>query len=241
MSYDPKLQNTCDHRINWESYAINTDLRTIVLGHPVSAVRSVSMRISNVLISPSLYTVATVKKPLSLQLTSSIVMQNKVKDWEPFIEVNYLTFANVCPKCTGIKTIDDVVYTMSGDFKMAQKEYLLLQEVEKAIVTDVTSNPFHSWYGTSLKSLIGTKITDLSFIKSKILDQVSSAISKLKNVQKSMVSSGRIVDPGELFGQVRSVTVDQTDDPTIIQVTVVFTAQSGQSLEFSQLMDFSTF
>lgn len=239
MSYDPKLQNACDHRINWESYAINTDLKTIVLGYPVSSVKSVGLRISNVLISPDKYTIATTQKPLSLQLTSSILMSHKVKDWEPFIEVSYLTYANMCPKCVGVKTINDVIYTASGDIKMAQREYLLLQVLEKAIVTEINSNPFHNWYGTSLKSLIGTKITDLSFLRSKVQEQVSSAIEKVKNVQKSMVSSGRVVDPGELFGQLISINVDQTDDPTMIQVTVVFTSQNGQTLEFAQLVDFS--
>jgi hypothetical protein len=239
MSYDPKLQNPCDHRINWESYPLEDDLRTVILGYPVAAVKSFSLRINNVVIDPNLYNVHTTRKPLSLVLTTSVFMDNKIKDWQPLIEVSYVTYVGNCPKCLALKTVDDVVYSSAGDFKMANKEYLLVQQVEKAIITKVNSNPFHDWYGTSLHTLIGTKITDLDFIKTKIREQVSGAIEKLKNVQKQLLSSQRKIDPGELFGQLLKIDIAQTDDPTIIMVTVIFTSQSNQTLEFSQLIDLS--
>jgi len=240
MSYDSKIQNKCDHRINWDRSELNSDRRTVQLTRPVAAVSSVSLRINNIVIDPNLYGVVTERAPLSLALKSSIRVEYIVKDWRPLIEVSYVTYANNCPKCLALNTVDDVVYTASGDIKMVKKEYLLLQVLEKAIVTKVTSNPFHDWYGTGLHSLIGTKITDMSFIRTKIIDQVSSAIEKIKTVQKQYVASNRKVESGELFGQLLSLTVDPTEDPTMVAVSVVFTAQSGQTLEYSQLIDLTT-
>ena len=240
MSYDPKLQNKCDHRINWESLILEDDQKTILLTQPVSSVSSVSLRINNIIINQNKYGVVTTRKPLSLVLTSSIVTTYKVKDWRPLVEVSYVTFSGNCPKCLAVNTVDDVIYTSSGDFKMVKKEYFLLQAVEKAIVTKIASNSFHEWYGTNLHSLIGRKITDLDFLKTKIVEQISTAIEKLKNVQKQLLASNRKIDPGELFGQLLKIDIEQTDDPTIIMVTVVFTAQSNQVLEFSQLVDLAT-
>lgn len=240
MSYDSKIQNKCDHRVLWEQSTLGTDLKTIPLTRPVAAVSSVALRINNVVVETNQYSVSTVRGSLSLTLTSSILMRYIVKDWQPLVEVNYITYANNCPKCVGINTVDDIVYTASGDFKMVSKEYLLLQTVEKAIITKVTTNPFHDWYGTGLHSLIGSKITDMSFLRTKIIDQISNAIEKVKTVQKQYVSANRKVDPGELFGQLLSLTVDPTEDPTMVAVAVVFTAQSGQTLEYSQLIDLTT-
>jgi hypothetical protein len=69
---------------------------------------------------------------------------------------------------------------------------------------------------------------------------VSASIEKIKNVQKQLVASNRKVDPGELFGQLLNVDIQQMDDPTIIMVTVVFTSQSNKQMEFSQLIDLSS-
>jgi hypothetical protein len=240
MSYDIKIQNKCDHKINWEAYTLESDLVTIQLAYPVASVYSVLLRIDNVAIDPSQYTVQMTRKALSLQPSSLIRMRHKVKNWQPLIEVNYVTYPNNCPKCGGVNTIDDLSYSSAGDFLMAKKEYLLVQAVEKIITTKFNSNPFHGWYGTGLQSLIGSKITDLAYLKTKITEQISSAMETLKSIQKQLVTSNRQVDPGELFGQLLSVDIQQTEDPTIIFVTVTFTSQSKQTLEYSQLIDLST-
>jgi hypothetical protein len=196
--------------------------------------------VNNVEQRASSYNIVTTRKPLSIESTSLIRMKNKVKHWEPLVEVNYVTFSNYCPKCLGIKTVDDLVYTAAGDMNVARREYLLVQRVEKIIVTKINSNPFHDWYGTGLHSLVSSKAIDIGFLKTKIIEQISSAIEKLKSVQRQLIASNRKVDPGELFGQLLGIDVTQADDPTVILVTVTFTSQNDTTLEFSQLIDLST-
>lgn len=88
--------------------------------------------------------------------------------------------------------------------------------------------------------LMGNKIGNFELTKSQIIEQVSSAISNLKDIQRQLVGSGRKVDPGELFGKLLSISVDRdTQDPTIVHVLLRFTSQSGKQLEYEQLLEFS--
>ncbi len=239
MSYDIKLQNKCDHRIQWERVPLEVDSRTIRIPYLVSSGVSLSLRINNVKKDPTTYTIYTVTKSLSTLKENRILLNNKVKDYQPIVELNYLTTSDYCPKCLAVKTLDDWVYTSSGDVSMTQKEPLLLQQLEKIIVTVIGSNPFQTWYGTSLNNLIGTKTFDFEIVRAKISDQINIAIDRLKTIQKQLVNSRRKVDPGELFGQVLSLSVEKQEDPTFVLVDLVFTSQSGKTLEYSQFIELS--
>lgn len=239
MSYGIKIQNICDHKIHWERSFLEDDLKTINLNHPVGSVSSFSLRINNVIVDKSSYIVTSQTGTLVAVPSSKVEMKKKIKLYEPLIESKYVCVQNFCPKCVGIRTIDDIQYTTSGDWATIDKEFLLVQQVEKVIITKIASNSFHDWYGTDLHSLVGTKVLDLDLIRSKIIENISAAVNRLKNVQRQMVASGREIDPGELFDEIISIDLEETDDPTIILVTLVFTAQSGNPLEYSQYLELS--
>jgi hypothetical protein len=168
-------------------------------------------------------------------------MKKELRLFDPFIEVQYVTYIPYCPKCLSTKTIDDIAYSNYGDFVTAENELQLVQNIEKYIVTKIESNTFHPWFGTSLHSLLGTKIKDLDDLRASIRDQVNQAIEKLKSIQNQLVSSNTKVTNGELFSELISIEVEQTDDPTIVSVIVVFTAKSGQTLEYEQYLQLSVF
>lgn len=239
MSYDIKLQNKCDHRIQWERASLESDFRTIRIPYLISSTASLSVRINNEVKDPSTYVVYMVTQALSSLNENRIRMNQKVKDYQPIVELSYVTMSSYCPKCLNVKNIDDWSFSSSGDMNMVSKEHLLLQELEKIIVTKLRSNPFQDWYGTGLHDLVGTKIFDFDVVKAKISDQISTAIERLKALQRQLVASRRKVDPGEMFGQILSLTVERQDDPTIVLVTLVFTAQSGKTLEYSQFLELS--
>jgi hypothetical protein len=194
------------------------------------------LRINNVVIPSADYEMDFVRERLSLDKKYYLKMDYKVQLNTPLIEAQYNTVAETCPKCLAVKTIDDLVVNTSGDFTVTDKEYLLLQNVEKSIVTRTSSNPFHYWYGTGLHDLIGTKIIDISFLRTKIIDQIVAALDKLQNIQKQMMASRRKIDPGELFGKLLKIDVKQADDPTFVLVVVTFTSQASKQLEYSQYM-----
>jgi len=236
MSYDIKLQNYCDHKILWYRAQLEEDRKTVYLPYPLGSAASLKVRVNGELYPDTSYSIKTVRQPLSLVVITNIEFYLKIKDFDPIIEFLYVTVPETCPKCLNVKTIDDFVINGKGDTETVSKELLLLQEVEKIITTKISSNAFHSWYGTDLHSLIGTKISDRQLLYTRIREQVSNAIDKLKNVQKQMQSSGRQFDPGELFGKLLKIDIEDTEDPSLVLVTVTFTSQSNTPLEYSQYL-----
>lgn len=236
MSYDIKLQNICDHRIMWIKGELQADYKTIILKYPVASVSSFRLRINGKEKDPNAYQVKSIKDPLTLEVYSTVEFFNKIKLYNPIIELSYNTYSNRCPKCLGLNILDDIFVNSKGDIETASKESLLLQNVEKIIITKLSSNIFHDWYGTTLHTFIGTKISDKELLHNKIREQISLAIEKLRNIQRQMVSSGRKFDKGELFGKLLKIEIKETDDPTALLVTVVFTSQNDVSIEYSQYL-----
>jgi len=238
MSQDFKIQNRCDHKINWEEGTLSSDRKRIDVTYRIASKSSVSLRINNVAIPTSNYKIVKDVTVVDTEKPFYILMNNKIRHNNPLVEVKYVTFLNRCPKCQGTKFLDDIAYSSSGDITQVKDEFLLLQTVEKYIVTNIRSNKFHSWMGTNLHELVGTKILDMELLRNKVVDEVNSAIEKLKDIQRQLVSTGRPVSAGELFGELISVDLTQDfEDLSIISVTVRFTAQSGKRLNYTQLLE----
>lgn len=240
MSQDFKIQNRCDHKINWVAGVLDSDRRRIDVPFLIASKASVVLRINNVVRSSSEYKIVTDEEAIDEVKPLYILMNNRIKHNDPLIEVKYVTFLERCPKCVGTKFLDDIKYNSSGDITQVKDEFLLLQSVEKYIVTNLRSNRFHDWIGTNLHNLVGTKILDVEQLRNKVVDEINLSVEKLKDIQRQMVSTGRPVSAGELFGNLISIDLTQDfDDLSIVSVTVRFTAQSGKRLNYTQLLELS--
>jgi hypothetical protein len=236
MSYDLKLQNACDHLIQWVSSTLSSDQKTVNLPYPLSSSSSLKVRVNNVIIPSDIFTVTTLRNNITNLVNSRVIFNNKIKDFEPIVELKYVTLSVYCPKCLGNSVVDDFFVEGHGDYKTISKELLLLQQLEKIIVTKLSSNSFHDWYGSNIHSFVGKKISDRDLLNSKIKDQIGVAIEKLKNIQKQMISSGRKFDDGELFGRLLDIEIKDTEDPTILEVIVYFTSKRESTLEYTQYL-----
>jgi len=236
MSYDIKLQNYCDHKILWARAQLEMDRKTVYLPYPMASAASLKVRINGVIYPYTTYSIKSIRQTLSLVVITNIEFFNKIKNYDPIIEFYYTTLSDTCPKCLNVKTVDDLLINGRGDVEMVSKEILLLQQIEKIITTKLSSNAFHSWYGTELHSLIGTKISDRQLLYTRVREQVGSAIEKFRTIQKQMQASGRKFDPGELFGNLIKIDIVDTEDPSMILVTVTFTSQSNNPIEYSQYL-----
>lgn len=216
------------------------DLRSVLFSKPIASTASLSVRVNNVVIDPSRYSVQVKDEVVSADKPFYVVLTYKVKDYQPLVEAQYVTISTFCRKCAGINYTDDFEYINGKDIRTCKDEELLLQLVEKYIVTIMGSNPFHPWVGTGLSSLVGSKITDPEMLTTRMNEQCNSAIEKLKNVQKQMQATGREMSPGELFGDLISMNVAQGTDPSIYTITVRFTSQSGKPLEYDQRVKLGT-
>jgi len=238
MSIDFKIQNKCDHKINWDTGVLSLDAKRIDVTYPIASKASVALKVNFMLVDKSEYSVQEDPTDLTLQKMSYLSLRQRIKLFNPIIEVSYTTFTNSCPKCEGARYLDDFVYTSGGDILTTKDEFLLIQNVEKYIVTRLGSNKYQTWMGTGLQDMIGMKILDGQLLTTKITEEINTTIDKFKDMQKQLVATGRPVSSGELFGQLLSVDVQQDQtDPTTIQVLVSFTAQSGKRLEFTQLLE----
>lgn len=239
MSVDLKIQNVCDHKINWEVGKLESDRRSVLFSKPIASLASLLVRVNNVVVDSSSYVVRVREDVASANKPFYVVFVRKIKDYQPLIEAQYVTLSTFCRKCLGIGYTDDFEYINDKDIRTISDEGLLLQNVEKYVVTKMESNPFHSWVGTGLHQLIGTKITDVETLRSSMQDQVSSAIQKFKTVQRQVQASGRKMTPGELFGNLISMNVKQAEDPSIFTITVNFTSQNRTMLSYDQTINIS--
>jgi len=237
MSIDLKIQNLCDHKVNWEVGQLQSDRKSVLFSKPIASSASLTVRVNNVDIDPSEYVVRVRDDVVSDDRPFYVVLSRKVKDYQPLIEAQYVTLSTFCRKCAGLKYGDDFEYLNDRDIRTCKDEELLLQMVEKYIITRVGSNPFHIWIGTILYTMVGSKITDQDLLKSRMTEQANNAIEMLKSVQKQMQSTGREMTPGELFGDLLFMQVTQESDPSLFTITVRFTSQRGKQLEYEQLVN----
>jgi len=241
MSIDFRIQNLCDHRILWERVSLGTDGKTLISNYPIAAGSSVSVRINGIeLGSGQFFILIKPNQFISSIKERYVYLSRRNRDYLPLIELNYVTNKENCPKCYGGTALDDIKYDNNGDITTAKDELLLLQTVEKYIVTRVSSNSFHKWMGTSLHDLLSSKILDIDTIRLEVINQINLAISKLKQMQTQHINTGRQLSSGELFGDLIGVELERAEeDPTLIKVFVRFTARSGKSLQYEQLLEFA--
>jgi excinuclease UvrABC ATPase subunit len=243
MSYDLKLPTLCSHVIFWELGAMDTDLRSLRVSKPIAASK-LTVRMSGNIVPESKYIIVyDIDFQGAIDNTRrKIYFNEELKASDDFFEIKYITNGSNCPKCQDMKALDDIQYSNLGDLRLARDEYLLIQNVEKYVVTEIGSNIFHNWMGTGLIDLIGTKIMDVNYIKAKITQEVNATLNKFKTMQQEYLTTNRPFTDGEQLDTIDMVSVAQSNsDPSIFQVTVTVTAVSGKSVDFTQYLQFKGF
>lgn len=241
MSFDLNLTTLCDHKVFRELTLIDTDRRSIRLAMPLASNNSVRLYATDNLLPSSMYSIENDPTQIEVNQAKMIVLNDKWQSPSDYFEVTYVTLAGFCTKCNGGNYLDDISYDVRGALVEQRDEYLLMQNVEKFIITTISSNPFHSYIGTGLKGLIGSKITNFGFLVSQITSEITRALQKFQDLQSQYQLTGRVVTPGELLQTVNSIDVlPDADDPTIVRATVSVTAQSGKTVTFTQVLKLRT-
>jgi len=154
-----------------------------------------------------------------------------------FFEVTYFTARDVCPRCHGLGIEYDYVPDTDGDPLIVENENLLVQMVEKVILTVLGSDIYARWYGTDLVGLTGTKA--VQFIRREISRQITVALSRLQNIQAQQ-QRVQLVSDGEFLARIDQIDVQQATSisPTLYLVTVGFTTRAGTHSEVAQAVNF---
>lgn len=149
----------------------------------------------------------------------------------PTFKVTYTVPPNRCLRCRATLIENDMRFTTSGQPLMITNEDLLYQAALKILLTDKGSNPFFTWYGTTIRERIGSKA--LGSVAAAISDDVRKSLDRLFTLQKDQ-SDFQQVTPKERLYQILSVnTRPHREDPTTYLVDVVIQNASGDPVELS--------
>lgn len=236
MSIDFKIFSICDHFIAKEVIQIDSDLKTIRIPRVTSS-SNVSLYINGFLTnSDSLVNEFTLEEDeTSYKLQKKkIVFKNKRKAHDDFFEVSYPVISTLCPKCTGLRVLNDESYNNLGLITTVSNEEKLLQEVKKGLLTKLGSNPFHTWWGTKISQLIGTKVHNVDAIRAIIIQEVSIFLEKYLDIQTHQSQYQSVTDR-EAFYQTLLVDVEPNpEDPTIWTISVIFQNRTGNDMVFEK-------
>jgi len=149
----------------------------------------------------------------------------------PFFKVSYTVPRERCLRCGAVTVENDWRFGEDGQLVRIENENLLYQACLKLLLTDRGSNPYHVWYGTTLRSRIGAKaIGSLSAI---IAEDVRTALSKFQSVQEQQGKYQAVTFKERLYA-VKSVTASpHKQDPTTWLVDVTVQNASGDPISLS--------
>jgi phage baseplate assembly protein W len=149
---------------------------------------------------------------------------------DQFVTASYYCEETLCPRCKGSSVENDVSLDDLGDFEIVKDHDLLAQLVIKAVLTEIGSNVYHSWYGTSVSSLIGKTFNDDAL--SRVRTEVQDSIRRVQS-QQTLQAKYQQVTLKERFGVLNSITLDRLDYRTL-KLEIAHTSASGEPIVITQ-------
>lgn len=115
---------------------------------------------------------------------------------------------------------NDLKINPDGSIQTVRDNEKLIQDIIKALLTQVGDNRFFPWYGNSLAGNLVGYILDSNTIASEAERSIQTTLSQLMALQKAQ-SQTQYVSAGEMIAAIRSVTVLRSNiDPRQIEITV---------------------
>lgn len=132
--------------------------------------------------------------------------------------VTYPVAPYLCLRCRTTEVENDYRFDAQGAALMVENENLLYQSCLKMILTELGSNIYHPWYGSSLVSLIGGKVLGGTAIGIK--QSVSQALTALQNLQNAQAKYQRVTAKERLFSVDNIAVARSANDPTTFLIEV---------------------
>lgn len=222
MSYDFDTRLApCDHLQLRERMMISTsDFRTLVFAArpgermraPITALGATRLFISGVEVPPdhAVYGWTILKDELSVapDQKSKIVFRNPVRLTNLVIEVQYITSAAYCLKCSGYSKTNDYKVSKSGSFIHVVEVNKLIHRITKFLLTSTCV--FYPTFTSRLKDYVGRKF-GVSLTEDDIMYECSTALDNLKQIQLAQ-KNVQFLAPQEILRDVESLST--TSDPT---------------------------
>lgn len=114
----------------------------------------------------------------------------------------------------------DLAIGPDGDLLQVRDTEKLIQDILKMVTTQLGSNVFYPWYGSSVsKSLVGS-VFDMEFVSSIAIGQLSNSIETLQRLQQSQAQK-QSVTPGELLAAIERISIERNQvDPRFFRIVI---------------------
>ena len=142
------------------------------------------------------------------------------------ISVDYYVNSTYCDKCSSYYDLIDYTINKLGTYDKVFDENKLIQDLKKITRTILGSDPVATWYGTEFEKIIGMKSFP-EITKTKILNQIVTALSKLKSAQIQQEEYQTVTD-NEFLDYIESTNVQQSiSDPSLYTADIKVVTQAA--------------
>lgn len=149
----------------------------------------------------------------------------------PTFKVTYAVPVQRCRRCRATYVENDFRFDASGQGILIGNENLLYQATLKILLTDRGSNPYHPWYGTALRSRIGSKA--VSSVSAAISEDVRTALSNFQSVQREQGQYQPTTLKERLYRVLEVNVRPHEADPTTFLLDVSVQNQSSEPISLS--------
>lgn len=145
---------------------------------------------------------------------------------EGLIDVSYTTAKEYCRRCNSTGVENDIRWGEDGQLEYLTETDLLYQNVAKAVLTEIGSNPYHTYYGSNALGLLGRKVN--SGTAMALRESVTQSLSKIIDVQRLQKQIQSLSPEEQLLG-IESVRVEQIgNDQTSLLCNIVVRSGAGR-------------
>ena len=154
------------------------------------------------------------------EITNRYIRFRQPLQGNPMIKVTYSVPVQRCLRCQAAFIENDYRFDATGSAILIQNEDLLYQSCLKVLLTDMGSNPFHPWYGTSIRQRIGSKA--LMGVSSVLTEDIRQALGRLQALQTEQAKYQPVSFKERLYSVLGVDVKRHQQDPTtfLIDVTV---------------------
>ena len=146
-------------------------------------------------------------------------------------EVSYFTEAHKCRRCMATRIENDFRVDAGGELRLINNENLLYQSCLKALLTNLGSNLQHTWYGSNIMKLIGSKAN--SGVASVIADEIRRVLETHMGLQEQQSKYQNVTMRERLYRVVDIKVQQHTKDLTTFLCEVVVQNYSGKPVRLS--------
>jgi phage baseplate assembly protein W len=147
------------------------------------------------------------------------------------VDISYLTEKRFCRRCVSTGVENDFRFNTKGEIETIQDHNLLYQSLSKMLLTEITSNPYHNWYGSNAMTLIGRKVS--ASVVQSLRGSVRDALTTFKSVQDRQASI-QSMSLKERLRRVVGIDVSTIgEDETSYLVSIVAESMSSEEVNIN--------